>query len=246
MQILKALVLRDLVSRDGSRLGFVLQIVMALTMFGSIIVIWGFRGKVIASELPFFVFLVTGFPPWQAFMGTYQRTLAKTKGSDSLLFFPQITKLDIIIANAIVNLFMDTVAFLILMTIACVMYGQLPDNIPGVLMLYWCCIWLGAAMGLCLSPIQRVAPIVVAFMNMPLRLGMWLSGAIFSVNRLPQWVQPYIRWNPLLHIIEGIRHSWYDEYDAPIFSPMYIISVALVLTLLGLAMERATRRFIDS
>src|SRR5215831_2854674 len=94
IQVLKALILRDLVSRDSSRLGFVLQIIMSLGVFGSIIVIWGVRGKVIASELPFFVFLITGFPPWQAFMSTYTRLLSKTHTSEALLFFPQITKLD--------------------------------------------------------------------------------------------------------------------------------------------------------
>ncbi len=245
MQVLKALILRDLVSRDASRLGFVLQIIMSLALFGSIIIIWGVRGKVIASELPFFVFLITGFPPWTAFMSTYTRTLSKTRGAEALLFFPQITKLDLIISNAIVNLFLDTIVFIILMVIACVMYGSLPDNIPGVFILYWSCVWLGAALGLCMSPIQRLAPTVVTFINMPLRLGMWVSGAIFSVNRLPAYFQPYLKWNPLLHAIEGIRHNWFEDYQVPVYNPMYIVVCGLVLTLFGLALERATRRFIS-
>jgi capsular polysaccharide transport system permease protein len=244
IQVLKALILRDLVSRDSSRLGFVLQIIMSLGVFGSIIVIWGVRGKVIASELPFFVFLITGFPPWQAFMSTYTRLLSKTHTSEALLFFPQITKLDLIIANTVVNLFLDTVVFIILMVIACVVYSQLPDNLPGVMILYWSCVWLGAALGLCMSPLQRLMPTVVAFLNMPLRLGMWLSGAIFSVNRLPAYFQPYLKWNPMLHAIEGIRHNWSTDYDVPIYSPVYIVACGLVLTLFGLALERGTRRFV--
>jgi capsular polysaccharide transport system permease protein len=244
IQVLKALILRDLVSRDSSRLGFVLQIIMSLGVFGSILVIWGVRGKVIATELPFFVFLITGFPPWQAFMSTYTRLLSKTHNTEALLFFPQITKLDLIIANTVVNLFLDTVVFIILMVIACVVYSKLPDNLPGVMILYWSCVWLGAAMGLCMSPLQRLAPTVVAFLNMPLRLGMWLSGAIFSVNRLPAYFQPYLKWNPMLHAIEGIRHNWADDYQVPIYSPMYIVACGLILTLFGLALERGTRRFV--
>jgi capsular polysaccharide transport system permease protein len=244
IQVLRALILRDLVSRDSSRLGFVLQIIMSLAVFGTIIVIWGVRGKVIASELPFFVFLITGFPPWQAFMSTYTKLLSKTHTSEALLFFPQITKLDLIIANTVVNLFLDTVVFIILMVIACVVYMQLPDNLPGVMILYWSCVWLGAALGLCMSPLQRLMPTVVAFLNMPLRLGMWLSGAIFSVNRLPAYLQPYLKWNPMLHAIEGIRHNWSTDYDVPIYSPVYIVGCGLVLTLFGLALERGTRRFV--
>ena len=245
MQVLKALILRDLVSRDDSRLGFVFQIIMSLAVFGSIIVIWGVRGKVIATELPFFVFLITGFPPWTAFSSTYMRLLAKTRSSEALMYFPQITKLDLIISNTIVNLFMDTIVFVTLIVIACVMYQQLPDNFPGVMLLYWSAVWLGAGFGLCLSPIQRIAPMAVAFLNMPLRLGMWVSGAIFSVNRLPQYFQPYLKWNPMLHVIEGIRHSWFEDYDAPVFNPMYIFMCGIGLMLLGLALERGTRRFMD-
>jgi capsular polysaccharide transport system permease protein len=115
-----------------------------------------------------------------------------------------------------------------------------------MLLCYWGCLWLGSAMGMVLCAIQRAAPMVVTFLNMFLRFGMWVSGVVFAINRLPSWMWPYLQWNPILHLVEGARSLWNPAFQAPIFDPGYVIAIGFVLTTLGFVLERITRRLVGS
>ncbi len=96
-----------------------------------------------------------------------------------------------------------------------------------------------------LCALQRAAPLIVTFINTFLRLGMWMSGVVYAINRLPSWLWPYLRWNPILHLIEGCRSLWTPNFVAPIFDPAYVITIGFVLTTLGFVSERLSRRLLD-
>jgi ABC-type polysaccharide/polyol phosphate export permease len=49
-------------------------------------------------------------------------------------------------------------------------------------------------------------------------------------------------WNPLLHIEELIRTYWFTSYHTPVGSPAYVAECLLIMTFLGLLVERYVRR----
>jgi capsular polysaccharide transport system permease protein len=245
-RVLKALVLRNLTNEWGqSRIGYILSVAVPLLSMAVLILIFGLRGKVIQSNFSLATFVITGYPLWFAFNGMYQKVTNSASKSDSVLFFPQITQLDLIYSAAIVFFANQTVVFVLLcLADVVVLHAQVPAHPLGVLLCFWSCLWIGFALGLIICPLERTVPIVVTFINMFLRLGMWVSGVLFSVNRLPDFVQPYLTWNPILHCIEGSRSLWNPDFIAPIFDPMYIFVVGFVLTTLGLTLERFSRRYV--
>ena len=247
-RVLKALVLRDMASRHGeSRLGYLMGILLPILTMTVIMLAFGLRGRTTPADFSLGAFVVTGYPLWQGFQGMYQRVLRAASKSDPLLMFPQITQLDLILAAIILEIATTTVVFVLLVIgVLVVFQDPLPEDPVGVLLCFWACAWLGAALGLILCAVARVAPTVVTVVNAFMRFGMWFSGVIFAVNRLPSWSWPYLRWNPLLHCIEGARHSWTSSFDAPIFDPVYIVAVGFVLTTFGFVLERASRRFVGS
>jgi len=245
-RVLKALVLREMSSRHGeSRLGYLMGIILPIITISVLMFAFEVRGRVFPSDFSMGVFVITGYPLWQAFSGTYNKVMGAASRSDPLLMFPQITQLDLILATVILEIATSTVTYIIMCIGALIVF---PDTLPadpiGIMMCFWGCSWIGSALGLVLCGVMRLAPTIARIINSFMRLGMWMSGVVFAVNKLPPWTWPYLKWNPILHCIEGARHLWKPSYDAPLFDPVYIISAGFVLTAFGFILERATRRFV--
>lgn len=245
-RVIKALVLRDMGARHGDkRLGYLVGILMPIISLSAMIVIFGIRGKMIPTDFSLGVFVVTGYPLWQGFQGMYSRVMSVSSRADPLLMFPQITQLDLILSCIILEAATNTVIFILLCFGVMIVFSSGPPADPvGVLLCYWGCMWLGAALGMVLCAVQRVAPMIVQLLNTFLRFGMWVSGVVFAINRLPSFLWPYLQWNPILHLVEGCRALWNPAFQAPIFDPVYVIEIGFVLTTLGFALERMSRRLV--
>ncbi len=248
LRVLKALVLRDLTTRYAQhRLGFVLGVILPVFGLAVLMIAFKLRGRMVPADFSVGVFVATGYPLWLAFIGMFTKVMASSSRVDALLMFPQITQLDLIISNIIVEFSLNTVVFLVLCAGVLVFTDSpAPRDPTGVLLCYWSCAWIGAALGLTMSAVHRMAPLVTNFITPFLRFGMWVSGVVFMVNRLPTWSWTYLRWNPILHAVEGARTLWGPYYNSPIFDPSMILGVGFVLTIIGLVMERASRRFVGS
>jgi capsular polysaccharide transport system permease protein len=247
-RVVKALVLREIAARHGQyRIGYLLSILTPVITLSALIVMFGFRGKMIPSGFPLGVFVITGYPLWQGFQGMYSKVMGAASRSDPLLMFPQITQLDLILATIILEVATNTVVFFILCVGVCIVFhADGPSDPLGVLFCYWGCMWIGSAVGMILCGLNRAVPLLVQFLNTFMRFGMWFSGVLYSVNRLPSFLWPYLKWNPILHLIEGCRTLWNPDFIAPIFSPTYVISIGFILTTLGFVIERLSRRLVDA
>ncbi len=244
-RVLKALVLRDLVSRYGEyRLGFLLSLIMPLFTVGIVMLAFGLRGRVTPPDFPLPVFLVTGYPLWMAFQLTYSRVVGAASRSDPLLMFPQITQLDLIASTIITELAINTGVYSVMMLLVSVVFRSPPSDPAGVMLLYWSCNWMGATFGLIMCGVGRLFPLAITVFAAFMRFGMWVSGVVFMVDKLPPWSWTYLQWNPILHAVEGTRQLWQSAYVSPIFNPGFILAACCVLTIAGLVIERASRRFI--
>ena len=246
VRVIKALVLRDIAARHGDRrLGPLLSLIMPLMGIGLMMVVFNLRGKLAPDSMNFGVFMATGYPLWIAFRGIYNGVMNSASRNDPLLMFPQITQLDLIIAKVIHEVALETLVFVAICVGVMIFFqAPAPENPMGVMFCFWGCAWIGASLGLVLCALQRALPIAVMVINSFMRLGVWISGVMFTLNRLPDWVWPYLRWNPMLHLIEGARHSWQSNFVAPIFSPAYVILIGFLMTTAGFVFERATRRLV--
>jgi capsular polysaccharide transport system permease protein len=238
-------VLRDLVARYAEyRLGFLLSIIMPLITIGVIMLAFGMRSRAVPADFSMPVFLATGFPLWLAFIGTYGRVVSAASKNDALMMFPQITQLDVIIASVILEFAINTGVFTVLIVLVSVFARSVPRDPAGVMLLFWSCTWLGAVFGLIMCSIGRLFPLVINILNTFLRFGMWVSGVVFMVDKMPVWSWKYLAWNPILHAVEGTRQQWSQTYQSPIFSPGFLLGFGCVLTIVGMLMERASRRFV--
>lgn len=245
-RILKALILRDMTAKYAdSRMGYLLGLILPLIMLSSIVALFGLRGRIAPDNFSLFAFVVTGYPLWMAFMTQFRQTVQNASKGNALLMFPQITQLDLILASFVLDAATNTVVFVILVLGGVVFFkAGVPESPFGVLFCYWACAWLGWSLGLALCSLQRIFPLFMGFFSMFLRFGMWVSGVVFMADRMPESMLLYIRWNPILHAVEGARESWNSGYVSPVFDPAYIIVCGFVLMTVGFVSERLTRRFV--
>ena len=64
----------------------------------------------------------------------------------------------------------------------------------------------------------------------------FLSGVFFSIQQLPQWIRPWLSWNPILQAIELTRSAFDSDYilNPTIISLPYLISCSIISITLGL------------
>ena len=76
-RVLKAVILREMSQRYGQyRLGYLLSILTPVVSIAMLMMMFSFRGKVIPSNFPMSVFIITGYPLWQGFQFMYSKVLA--------------------------------------------------------------------------------------------------------------------------------------------------------------------------
>jgi capsular polysaccharide transport system permease protein len=65
-----------------------------------------------------------------------------------------------------------------------------------------------------------------------------LSGVMFIPESLPWQIRDYMLLNPLMHVTSEMRRGLFATYDAIYVRPLYVFSIALVLSVLGLLFLR--------
>jgi capsular polysaccharide transport system permease protein len=245
LQVLRALVLRDINSRFGNkRMGYIWALINPVLGVIALLVVFTVRQRGGPGALPMLVFIITGFPMFFGFSAMWNGI--NTNRTDGILMFPQVTMMDLTISKLILEFLTNSVVYLIIAIGFILILGlQLPADPINVLMCYWGCMWIGAGLGISNSAVRRVIPMIDVVLGPIRRLGIFISGVIFTATELPAYILPYFSWNPVFRCIEMARQSWYPNYLSPIYDPGYVVVVGIGLFGFGIITERFTRRYID-
>ena len=68
------------------------------------------------------------------------------------------------------------------------------------------------------------------------------SGIFYSPDFMSPGVREILSWNPMLHAVNLFRHGFYYRYPSLLLDTHYLAYCAIFAVLLGLALERVTRR----
>ena len=81
-----------------------------------------------------------------------------------------------------------------------------------------------------------IYPTLIQLIPLAMRPLWFMSGVFISLSNLPQWLRPYVSWNPIFQAIELTRHSftknYYLNYDE--VSMIYLWQCAFISLFLGL------------
>ena len=236
-RVLHALILRELKSRYGSRhLGFMWALIEPLIFMSIFVAAFQIIGRESQGGLPVPLFIVAGLSPFFMFRDVFAEVTQGTQGHQSLLMFPQVTRMDLLLSKLILTTLVSVVVFFI-MLMGCAFFGftfKVEDPM-GVMIGFTLMALLGFGLGLVLGALsiryEFLQSISQPLLGRPLFL---MSGLFFSASMLPPVAREIALYNPLLHCIELIRASMYEGFESRYTDLNYVMVFTLIQISFGL------------
>lgn len=149
-------------------------------------------------------------------METGKRVSAAMSSYKFLWAIPQISWILVGISEGFLFFLINTVMLFLIMGVL-ILADQAPwPSQPVLFLSLWFCLWIvSVLLGFILhfvSVTQRFLGRVVA---VSFRLLAFFSGAAFVTEQLPEHIANILLYNPLLHVVQGMRAAYFDTYQSP-------------------------------
>jgi len=238
-RVVHALILRDVKSRfGGRRLGFLWALLEPCLFISLFVAMFYLIGRSSQSGVALPLFFVSGIAPFLMFRDLYSSISGEAKNMSPLLMFPQVSRIDLIVANLIVNVLLSIAVFILLLT-GCYMMGYTfhVENPLGVLRALTLMVLMGLGLGLFIGSLviryEFISSVSQAVLGRPLFLA---SGLFFTAEMLPPAAREYALYNPILHLIESIRSEMFESFDSRYVDLPYVVTFIIILLGFGLMM----------
>lgn len=233
-----ALILREVATSNGRAAGgyfwAIAEPVGGIALL-TLIFSFGFRSPPMGTN--FAIFYATGVIPFTVFTTMSNRVAQSISYSKALLTYPAVTFVDALIARIIVNAITQIlVAYIVFLGIVLLQETRTDPQIhlimAGMAMAFVLGIGVGALNCFLISAFPSWAQIW-SILTRPLFL---ISCIFFIYDDVPDQVQGYLWFNPLVHVVGQMRRAFYPSYSGDYVSPAYVFGVGLVLLVIGLAL----------
>ncbi len=239
--VVSALVYRELKTRISRvKFGLFGVLLQPLGTFIIFLLIFGFIrqrgfGGLDGSFVP--IFLISGIVPFTLFVEIVIRSLNAIDANQALFFYRQVKPIDTVLARVYVEAGLFSFVFIILTSMIFLIFETFTlDNLPLLFANYLILTLTSFGLGTFFMVAGHRYPLVkvfVTFLQRPLFL---TSGIFFSLESIPQRLQPFLSWNPILQAIEMTRHAFNEDYfiNPEKISIKYTLTFALISCTVGL------------
>ena len=246
--VIKALFLRETYTLYGSdKLGYFWALQRDVFSVGCFIVIRLVLGIQFEKGLHIVFFILCGFFIYYVIDESITKCMSAIRANAAILSFPHVIPLDIMISRCLFVFFTNIQAAIVVVILA-VLYG-LKFEITDV-PLFICCIitavLFGFSAGLFMSAMTVFYPILDKVWSIVTRILFLSSGVFFTIDRFPSYITKYMKFNPILQLIEGLRKSLSHSVElSNVLSFSYVYSYILVFLSLGLFFQNLARERLD-
>ncbi|MFG1383393.1 ABC transporter permease [Xanthobacter versatilis] len=243
-RVVGAVIMRDLQTRFGAGyFGFLLGIMIPLAHLTIAIVITTVLGRPapIGTDGP--VFLMTGVLPFILWLYCHRQIMQTIAQNRSLLYFPSVDIFDLFAARIIVEIISGTIVAVTLFSSLSILGHHVSasewPNFLGAIVHAWV---FGVATGLIFGGVSAIWPFAMMLGNVMGPI-LWVSsGILFLPDLLPNKISDLIYFNPLAHVVDSARISFYNEYTSTFYDPIFLNISILILLIFGLSMPVLLRK----
>jgi len=244
IRVIFALIMREIHTLYGdSKLGYIWSIIRTAFNIG---IFWGIRSFFHARSphgMSILCYLCLGFMIWNMISETIRKTMLAIEGNRSLLTYPQVFPLDIMIARCLVIAVTQMISMAFILVIGLIFnYSIYIQHIWLLLIAIFLTIVTGLSIGMLLSAMLPWLPSLHIIVPMVLRILFFLSGVFYSVSVFSHRVGSWLLLNPIMQLIEMARSAMSNGYVSPYYDIQYLLMVNLCVLTTGLLLERFTRR----
>lgn len=242
-----ALIMREVRTRFGrNRLGYLWAMIEPIVVTLTFYTVLTIAKRPAPPDMGLFGYIATGVLPYTLFSNTVTRVADAVSSNKSLLYYPQVRPLELVIARAALEAATYIGVFAIIMGADALIHQRLELEEPLLVIAgLLSASALGAAFGLIFCALGQVSTAADRIRGPLLRPLFWISGVFFTAASLPDNARDKMLWNPLLHCTELVRAGWFASYDTEYVDMGYVLAWIGGLTLVGLVLERWVRKKIN-
>lgn len=239
LQVLNALMLRDMRTRfGGSHIGYSVAVLWPVVHIFVLVSIFTFRGLPSPIGGSTALFIATGAVPCLVFQYISREVMKGYSTNKPLTYYPQVKIFDVILSRIIVEI---VGGFLSLMVVLAVLTSFGIDPRPAdtftAISAYCASIFLGIGIGainvgiVAFFPGWQLGYILFTVINY------MFCGVVFMPSYMPADIYYYIRFNPVVQIVEWTRTA-YDPSLSIEIDYLYIFLWILLSMTIGFMLER--------
>ncbi len=243
-RVIRALLLREMITRFGRRNLGVLWLVVEPMMFTlGVAGMWMAMGMHHGSNLPIVAFAITGYSSVLMWRNTVSRCNGGITHNRNLLYHRNVRVMDVFATRILLEIAGTIASFTTLTLVFLALEMILPPVDPllvaeGLAMLAW----FGAAIALVIGSATAFSHLVDRVWH-PLSYVLFpASGAAFMVDWLPQAGRDAVLLLPMVHGVELIREGYFGNVVRTHYDIAYMATCNLLLTLAGFFLMQAAAR----
>jgi ABC-type polysaccharide/polyol phosphate export permease len=243
LRVIGALLMREVLTRYGRHnIGFMWMFAEPMMFTLGVAALWSFT-KMGHSQVPIIPFAVTGYSSVLLWRNMPNRCSGAIEPNLALMYHRNVKVIDIYASRILLEFSGASMSFVILIFFfMSIGWMSLPEDILKILLGWFMLTWFGSALAITIGSLSEMSEIMEKIWHPITYLLFPLSGTMFMVDWLPQSVQKYILYLPMVHGVEILREGYFGSairahYDIP-----YMVVVCLFMTLLGLSLAREAGR----
>lgn len=243
INVMHAVVLRDIRSRYFNHgLGFLIVPLFPVSHVVVLLIVYSIIGRESAFGDDLRLFFASGLMPALAFTYLSRFMSISLLANKSMMAFPVVRLLDIVLARAFLE-FMGIIIASLIMFIFLLSFGSdpVPTYPSEALAAFSFTVVLALGCGIIASVISAIAPMFAMVYGLSMIIFYLSSGAPIYLHSFPEEVLYACSWNPLFHAVEWIRSAYYLGYPSQFIDRTYFVGSALGSVAVGLLLERLLR-----
>lgn len=239
-----ALLMRELQTRFGGyRLGYLWAPLEVIFQIAIILILVGNFRESIVPGMDIMLFLITGMVPFRMFQRIATRALGAAQANKGLLMYRSIRHVDVIIARSFLELMIYFfTSILLLVGLA---FFNVYANLESLHIVLFCWVTLfifsfGIALIMMVIGFYggEISKIITIFFT----ILYFTSGIVYPIHIIPEPYFSYLLYNPFIHNIELIRHSFAPNYPAYHIDIGYFLKWMCAVNFLGLLLYKYAER----
>ena len=238
---IRALIFRELQTRFGQyRLGYLWVFLEPLFSIGIMVVLFGTIMRRTLPGMDYTVFLINGIIPFLMFRTGISQAMSAVRSNKGLFSYKPVKPIDALLARNFLELILKVIVY-IAFSAALVWFGfNISFSYIPELIFYWFLLFLfTVSCSLIFMVVVDFSNEIEKFVSVLFLLLYLLSGILYSIHIIPAQYREYLLWNPLIHIIEHMRHAVAPAYVlVPGISLTYFLAWLMFTTFIGLLLYK--------
>lgn len=244
--VIGALILRELHTRFGrSNIGFLWFLAEPLLLAGAVAAMHANSHGHSSLDVQPITLGLTGYVGFMLFRSIVSRAESTLHSNQPLLYHRAVTIFDMLAARAILD-FCATISAMAVLLVGSWLagVGDLPARPVVMLFAMLLMAWWSFSLSLLICSACHASQLFERLLHPIVYLMMPLSGGFFVLKWIPDPYRTWFSWFPMVQIFEFLRYGQFNSLDDAYVDLPYIIGCCLVLTFVGLASIRITRRHV--